>query len=221
MKCTNCGKEVPENARGCGYCGTPVKQAGAVRPAAETQKPAPQKAAPETAAPASGPAAGKMKLPKLALPAGLGAAALVLVVVLFATKSPSQPQTAAEAPQEPSAPQVEEAPAVTELELLGGTWKGEIENKQEGFTVEITFDFPDDCALNTYCGSINVPEFSLVSDVKITSINGSDYEFILEINEGLPEDELDFSYLKYINPNQLGFYSEGDTGDTQGTLYKQ
>ena len=221
MKCSHCGKEVPENARGCGYCGTPVAQ-----PAAETPKPAPQKAVPEPEVPAKKAPVKKTevktrKLPKWALPAGLGAAALVLVVVLFATKSPSQPQTAAEAPQEPSAPQVEEAPAVTELELLGGTWKGEIENKQEGFTVEITFDFPDDCALNTYCGSINVPEFSLVSDVKITSINGSDYEFILEINEGLPEDELDFSYLKYINPNQLGFYSEGDTGDTQGTLYKQ
>ncbi len=119
MKCSRCGKEVPDKAKVCGYCGTKLEKkhkhtcpdcrkgvpakakvcgfcgAKLAQPAAETPKPAPKKAAPETAVPAKKAPVKKVevktrKLPKWALPAGLGAAALILVVVLFAGRSPSQ-----------------------------------------------------------------------------------------------------------------------------------
>jgi len=218
MKCSNCGKEVPESANVCGYCGTRLKKAEVVKPAAETPKPAPQKAVPETAAPAGGePAAGKMKLPKWMLPVGLIAVGLttaaLILLVLF--KPSSQPQTVRDEPQQ------EEAPVVKEMELLAGTWKGTAENKMDGSTFEVTFYFPDDCELLSYCGSINIPEFNLSSEVMITSIINDDYEFFVWVNEDLPEDEVPFEYLKYINPNQLKFFSESDDWDEQGTLYKQ
>ena len=90
-----------------------------------------------------------------------------------------------------------------------------------GFTFEITFDFPDDCELLNYCGSITIPEFNLESEVMIVSVSGDYYEFFVWVNEDLPEDEVPIEYLKYINPNQLEFYSKGDAHDEQGMLYKQ
>lgn len=214
--CPNCGKELPAKAKACGYCGTPLelKKAAAVRPElakkAPVEKPPAKKAEVKTG-----------KLPKWVIPAGLGVAALTLVV-FFVMKPSSKPETVKDEPQQESAQQVEEAPAVTEMGLLAGTWRGEVENKlDDGGTFEVTFVFPEDCELNSYCGRIMIPEFSLVSDVMITSVSGYEYEFSLEVNEDKPEDELPFEYLKFINANQLKFFSISDDWDEQGTLYKQ
>ena len=198
MKCTNCGKEVPENARGCGYCGTPVKQAGAVRPAAETQKPAPQKAAPETAAPASGPAAGKMKLPKLALPAGLGAAALVLVVVLFAVKSPSQPAQ----PPQPEVVPTESSPFAS----AQGNWVA-IDSDESAMTLKISRD-PDgsyDVVLfddgASVCGYDSTGESLLSYSSQGT---GTAHAYVLDVHEvgkcAETEEEITYDYSLTFDP---------------------
>jgi len=120
--CTNCGKEVPPKAKACGYCGAKVKARAAkakksapakkapkpapkkpasVKPApvAKKVKPAVEKAAPKVRAPLVEP----KKLPLWAVPAGLGAAALILVVVLVLGRSPSQPD-AEEPLAEPAQP---------------------------------------------------------------------------------------------------------------------
>jgi len=208
--CPNCGKELPAKAKVCGYCGTQL-----IQEKAAAAKPAPTKKEPVKRAPAKKAEVKTRKLPKWAIPAGLGVAALALVVFFVMQSSPQSETTA-------QATKAEEVQALTEMELLAGTWRGEVENKLEGGgTFEVTFVFPDDCELNSYCGRIMIPEFSLVSDVMITSVSGYEYEFSLEVNEDKLEDELPFEYLKFINTNQMKFFSISDDWNSQGTLYKQ
>ncbi len=215
MKCSNCGKEVPEKAKVCGYCGAKLK-----KPAVETPKPAPKKAASETTVPAKKTPVKKVevktkKLPEWTLPAGLGVIAIALVV-FFVIKPSSTPETAAEIPQ------AKEALSSTEMDLLTGTWKGTVENIMEGGgTFVATFIFPDNCELNTYCGRVMIPEFDLDSDVMVTSVSNHKYEFFIRQNEDMPENELPDEYLKYINPTRVEFYSKSIYWDEQGMLYKQ
>jgi len=72
--CPQCGKELPADALACGYCGAKLGQPAAKAPkAAPAARPAPAKAEP-------GPSL-LSGLPKWALPAGI--VALVVVVILF------------------------------------------------------------------------------------------------------------------------------------------
>ena len=231
MKCSNCGKEAPESANVCGYCGTRLKQAQPVRPAAETPKPAPQKAAPEPAVPVEAKQAReKGKLPKWALPAGLIAvglaAAALILLVLF--KPSSQPQTASEAPHEQSAPQAQEAQADADsLDFLAGTWSGyAVSDGDGGF--EITFRFNQGCHLNEVCGSFDIPSFECSGDVAIFSAPenkfaaGNKYEFrVSSLSSGCGEGRVPEEWLSYINSKELEYYSSGDYGVSQGRLYKQ
>lgn len=135
MKCSNCGKEVPEGKKFCGFCGFNLaetqsevsEQAKTIRGRKKsTQEEEPrtivakeEKSARRKAAPPDGVlAAGKMKLPRWVLPAGLavvGLAAAALILPVLFQPSP-QPQTESVAPQEPSAPKPVELPADSESE---------------------------------------------------------------------------------------------------------
>ena len=107
MKCSNCGKEVPERAIVCGYCGEEQAQ-----PAAKAPEPAPEKVvpvekvdvAPKPAPKKAGPtekavSAQPSELPGWVIPAGLGAVALILVVVMLSGRSPQPGAVSSEAVQ--------------------------------------------------------------------------------------------------------------------------
>lgn len=211
MKCKHCGKEVPDRAKVCGYCGTPLKKkAAVVKPKPTVQAPvkktkpklAPVKKVPEKKAPAktgSSPMGDlAVEIKKMPLWAWIvGAVAVGLVAVLLLTSGGG------------------------DLTLLEGRWKGTVENKLDGSTFEITFVFPHDCELNEYCGRISIPEFSLSSEVMINDMSGKNYQFFVLKNEDLEEDEVPDEYLRYVNADQLEFHSLSDDWDEQGTLYKQ
>ena len=87
--CPYCGKELTAKAKVCGYCGTPLKKKKTA-----TVKSAPAKKPQTKKTPAKETEVKTRKLPNWAIPVGLGVAALVLVVVLFAMKSLSQQESA-------------------------------------------------------------------------------------------------------------------------------
>lgn len=83
MKCANCGKEVPEKAKACGYCGTKV------------EKPAPVKKAPKKASPVEKTVTTQpSKIPGWVVSVGIVVVAVALAVFWFTSRSPSPPEAA-------------------------------------------------------------------------------------------------------------------------------
>jgi len=165
-----------------------------------------------------------MKLPKWMLPVGLIAVGLttaaLILLVLF--KPSSQPQTVRDEPQQ------EEAQADADsLDFLAGTWRGYADNDGGG-GFEITFRFDQGCQLNKVCGSFDIPAFECSGDVAIISVpknkfaSGNKFEFrVSSCSSGCGSGSTPEEWLRYINSKKLEYYSSGDYGVSQGTLYKQ
>jgi len=223
MKCSNCGKEVPERAIVCGYCGTEVVKPKVEKPkvkqASKTTKP-PAKDKPlkkskaqakaEKPKPAMAKKVHAEKVSKEDIPSqakkfpiwvwGVIAVAVLLAVLLI-------PKLAADTEDS--------------LARLEGVWTGTIEDSMNDFTFDLAFVFPDDCEFEEYCGYISVPDWDWESEVMIVNVSGIDYEIFVLSNEELSGEDLPAEFLTYNNAGQLDFYSERYDWKRQGSLFKE
>ena len=112
-------------------------------------------------------------------------------------------------------------PSATEersLNDLAGTWRGSAVGSDASF--EITFSIDSDCQLNEICGSYNLLDFDITGDVRfVASENG---KFVFEsVNKtdgsGLSYEE----YLRFINDDELEYFSRGDYGTSEGVLKRE
>lgn len=251
MKCTHCGKEVPDSAKICGYCGKPIPKpakftcpdcgkevpakakvcgycgAKLVKPAAKTKKPATKKAVPEPAAPVEAKQAKeKGKLPKWALPAGLGVIAVALAI-WFVMQPSSQPETAVIEPQQESAAESAAEPSSKKEILVSGKWVGEIKGVTGDFSATLELDIDQRCSYYDICGSYKALDFDSSGDLELVSISGWVYKFLEHPSQQVEEllEGSGYQYMQLINDSLSWSFEQtlpsGEKVESTGTFYRK
>jgi len=199
--CPQCGKELPADALACGYCGARLGQ-----PAAKAPKAAPAvRPAPVTARPSllSG-------LPKWALPAGI--VALVVVVILFFVLLPG--------PVAVSSPSAAANDSSAIPSGLSGSWNG-IAVSEDGSVFEINITFNDNCEIDKTCGFYDIVNSEIHGDYAIVEIEG-DTLFLESRNISEASSKANVETISLINSEEMEYYVQGDDfGTYQGMLYKE
>jgi hypothetical protein len=210
--CPECGKELPAKAKVCGFCGTPLQQK-----ATAIAKPTPVKKAPTKKVRVK-----TRKLPKWALPAGLGIAALA-IVVFFVMKPSSPPETAVVESQQESAV---ETGAEKDIQV-SGVWIGEIEGVTGDFSATLELDIDQKCSVGDICGIYRVLEFDSNGDLELVSISGSAYKFLEHPGQQVEEllEGSGYQTMRLINDTLSWSFEQtlpsGETVESTGTLNRK
>jgi hypothetical protein len=203
MKCQNCGKTVPENAKVCGYCGTKIEKVGKkFCPNCGKEIPADAKvcglcgfnlSAPAVEAPpakggvlprAAKPAGERKPIPKnLLIIGGIVVGVVIIAIVLLLSMTNGRG-------------------VVFEL---GGTWSG------SGNSITIIFELGDACPIGSVCGTFEIP-YVVSGDVVFTKIEGSRHVFqTINLSSGEPSTA-EYEFLELRSDGKLRYYSKGDYG---------
>ena len=114
------------------------------------------------------------KLPKWALPAVLGVAALALVL-FFVMQFPPKSQTIMDEPQQADS----SAGSSSRKEILvSGEWVGEIKGVSGDFSATLELEIDQRCSYYDLCGSYRALDGAGFGDLELVSINNYDYKFL-------------------------------------------
>ncbi len=215
--CPNCGKEMTATAKVCGYCGTSlVKKTAAAKPAPAKKAPV-KKVKVKGASPKPAPAkkARVKKAPaKAAVAKTTKLPKWVLPVGLAAAA------LAAVILFFVLSPGSQQESGGNDFSKLAGTWSGEAGDSDGSFN--ITFKLKDGCSLYMVCGTFSIPQWGCSSDISFISVDGDKYEFRVTTLYGCEDDAKAYEeWLRPVGSSKLEYYSRGNYGESQGTLTKQ
>jgi len=225
MKCPNCKKEVPDDALGCGYCGTKFSQQTVPAQAAPNLR----EKRPARIKTVKGPKQKKQGLsaapPRWLLPAALAAFAVLAALGLFLLLRTTPAEEIAQAPaSKPAVSEKEEeapldSPNQASINDIAGAWSGEADG--DDGTYEIFFQIENGCEINDVCGTFNVPVSNCSGELIFTQVpdaNNKSYKY-RETNEsdGCVAGVEDLR-LRLIENGDLEYYASGDYGTDQGII---
>jgi hypothetical protein len=186
MFCPECGKNIPDNSKVCGYCGfrLPLGEVQPTPPVVEEPTP------PTIEEP------GRRGLPSWAYAViGIFAVGIVIAILvisgLFGRTNPSA-----------SAPAQQEG---LRIGGIGGGWEGTITAPETGWSDHTTLEIDDDCDVNSVCGSYQLRDAGCTGDLILRSIESDGFVFEERLDPGSPCEEDTWEFLKLLSEDSLEF----------------
>lgn len=206
MKCPNCGKEIPEGKKFCGFCGAKI----VAKPLTEDKPVLKEKIQPEQTVKQK-TTKNEGKRAKWIIPVlVLFIAAAIVFAYLFIFNQPSIDRVPVSSNTSSSMDRVPDsantASSSNSFSGLEGTWRGE----------KITIIFNDKCDIDVLCGEFKFDE-GASGGLIITYVDGNKFGFYNPEGSAKVYEE----WVRIIDAKTLEWYSNSEFGESNEFLKKQ
>jgi endogenous inhibitor of DNA gyrase (YacG/DUF329 family) len=198
MKCPNCGKEVAEGKKFCGFCGANLQKAPPAAPPAIAKS----EVAPERLTKDPDASTQMTKKRGWVLPLIIVMAAVFVLAVFMVMRQKKVPL-----PQPPSAVQESAPSSSSETTAIAGSWVGN-NSADFPFCKQLNLKIQNQCIEGDICGTFSVSNTGTYGNLKLIGLVDGTYE-MLEILLGSSDFKgTGYEYLT-LKGNELDYRFEG------------